>query len=81
MHVALQLERHRLSLAVDRGPHRQAHPALADAIFVDVGFLHALESHTDPPDERFGVVVRAVRVDGQPVGRRIAHGYENRSRI
>jgi hypothetical protein len=49
-------------------------PALADAILLDIGFLDALEADADAPLQQGGVVVGAVRVVRQPVGRGIGRG-------
>src|SRR5580700_2165603 len=45
-----------------------ADPALADAIFGDVGLLDALEAHADVALEQLLVVVRAAWVGGETVG-------------
>jgi hypothetical protein len=49
-------------------------PPLADAILFHVGLLDALEAHAHPSLQRGGVVVRALRVRGQAVGRHVVHG-------
>src|SRR5690606_549011 len=70
---ALDLDRHRVAVAVERLAERQPHPALADAVLLDVGFLLAVEAHADAAFERGGVVEAAARVAGQAVGRGVAH--------
>src|SRR3984893_11163811 len=52
-----------------------SHPALADAIFLDVGLLDALEADADVARQDRFIVVRALRVGRQPVGELIAHGF------
>ena len=52
-----------------------AHPALADAIFLDVGFLDALEPNADVAREDLGIVVGAVRIDRETVGKLVAHCF------
>src|SRR5688572_15166761 len=58
-------------LGVARG---DAHPALADAIFLDIGLLGALEADADVALQQFLVVIGALRVGGEPVRKRVAHG-------
>ena len=71
--LAVVLDRQLLALAIERLAHRQAHPALADAIFLDIGLLGALEADADAALQQGGVVVGAVRVVRQAVGRGIGH--------
>jgi hypothetical protein len=71
---ALQLDGHRVALAVDGLAGGDADPALADAVLVDIGLLDAVEHDAHAALEDVGVVVRAAGVGGQAVGRRVAHG-------
>ena len=71
---AAELHGQRVSLAVERLAGRDAYPALADAVFLDVGLLLALEADAHAARQELGVVERAFRVVGQAVGRRIGHG-------
>src|SRR5690349_18488750 len=47
---------------------RDAHPAFAHAIFLDIGLLHALEADADVAREDLGVVIGTARIDAQAVG-------------
>src|SRR5262249_40689993 len=62
------------ALAISRGPDRKAHPSLADAVFLNVVSLHALETHPNTALKQGGIVVGARRVGGQSVGRSVSHG-------
>src|SRR5690606_13514001 len=70
---ALDLDRHRIAAAIERLAERQPHPALADAVLLDVGLFLAVEAHADAAFECGGVVEAAARVAGQAVGRGVAH--------
>src|SRR5690606_8792287 len=72
-HDALDLDRHRVAVAVERLAERQPHPAFADAVLLHVGLFLAVETHADAAFERGGVVEAAARVAGQAVGRGVAH--------
>src|SRR3954468_23772832 len=45
-----------------------AHPALADAILLDVGFLDSFEANTDIARQQFFVVVGALWIGRQTIG-------------
>src|SRR5690242_5706766 len=45
--------------------------ALAHAIFLDIGLLHALEADADVAREDLGVVIGAARIDAQAVRQRV----------
>src|SRR5262249_21697277 len=49
-------------------------PALADAVFLDVVFLDALEADADIARQHVGIIIGAVRIVGETVGRRVGHG-------
>src|SRR5215510_7043389 len=53
---------------------RHPDPALADAIFLDVGLFDTLETDTDIACEHVGVIVGAVRIVGEAVGWCVGHG-------
>src|SRR5690606_21895280 len=59
--------------AVERAAHRDADPALADAIFLDVRALVTVEDDADAAAQGGLVVVRAARVVAEAVGRGLAH--------
>ena len=73
LHRALELDRQRVAVAVLGVARRHADPALAHAIFLDIGLLGALEADADAALQQGGVVVGAVRVVRQAVGRGIGH--------
>src|SRR5436190_20571315 len=72
---AVHLDRQRVAVAVLGVAGGDAHPALADAIFLDVGFLDALETNADVAREDIGIVIRAVRIDRQTVGEFVVHRF------
>ena len=47
LYRAGELYGHRIAMPVSRLAHRQPHPAFADAIFLDVSLLFALEADAD----------------------------------
>ncbi len=73
----LDLHGQRVAVAILGVADHHADPALADAIFFDVGALLALEADADIARERFGIVIGTDRVVAEPVGRCVgwvAHG-------
>src|SRR4029077_15134723 len=62
LHRALVLDRHGAAVAVDRLADGEAHPALADAVFLAVGLFLAVEPDADAAFEQFAVVVLAGRI-------------------
>src|SRR3990167_10603555 len=68
--LALQLDGHRVALAIQRLAGRDADPLLADAVFFDVGLLDALEADADAALQQISIVIGAVGIDGEAVGRR-----------
>src|SRR6478609_4322937 len=72
---AMNLDGQRVAVAVFGIPRGDADPALADAIFLDIGFLGALEADTDVAREQFLVVVRAARIGRQAVRKRVGRGF------
>src|SRR5262249_9075189 len=66
---AAELDRQWIAVAVLGLADFDPNPALADAIFADVGLLGALEAYADIALERFGIVERTSRIVRQTVGR------------
>src|SRR6266851_6135496 len=71
---AVDLDGERVAVAIPGVARRDAHPALADAIFLDVGFLDALEAYADVARQHIGIVVRALRIGRETVGQLVGHG-------
>ena len=75
--LAGELDRQRIAVAVERLASRDPDPVFADAIFLDVGLLDALEADTDIARQHFRIVMGAAGVVGEMVGRcvgLIGHG-------
>src|SRR5262249_39404734 len=72
---AMHLDRQRVAVTVLGISRGDAHPALPDAILLDLGFLDALEANADIAREDLGIVVRAVRIDRKTVGKLVAHRF------
>src|SRR5262245_15022224 len=72
---AVHLDPQRVAVAVLGIARGNAHPALADAIFLDIGFLDTLEANADIAREDLGIVVRAVRIDRETVGKLVVHRF------
>lgn len=72
--LALELDRHRIAVTVARAASCYTDPSLADAIFLDVCSLLAVEPNTDSALQQSGVVERAFRIRSKAIGRRIVHG-------
>src|SRR6185437_9654911 len=64
---AVHLDGQRIAVAILGIARRHAHPALADAIFLDIGFLDALEANADVARKQVRIVVWALRIDRKPV--------------
>src|SRR6202035_4293463 len=64
----MDLQSQRIAVAILGVAGGDAHPALADAIFLDIGFLDALEANADIARQHGLVVVRAFRISRQTVG-------------
>src|SRR6516162_9888611 len=69
---AVHLDGQRVAVAVLGVAGGDAHPALANAIFLDIGLLDALEADADIARENFGVVIRTARIDRQAVRQLVA---------
>src|SRR5690606_22503260 len=70
---ALELERHRPAEAIPGIADRDPHPALADAIFLDIVLLDTLEADADAALQQRRIVIRARRIVAEAVGQRIGH--------
>src|SRR6202451_1786455 len=65
---AAELDGQRIAVTVLALAGLDADPALADAIFGDVGFLDALEAHADVALQQRGIIIRTVRVVRTTIG-------------
>src|SRR5438094_4344344 len=73
--LAGELDGERVALAVDRLADGDADPALAHAIFLDVGFFLAVELDADAAAQQRLVVVGALGIGRQTVGQGcLGHG-------
>src|SRR6187455_3736739 len=72
---AMHLDRQRIAVAVLGVAGGDTDPALADAIFLDIGLLDALEANADVAREDLGIVIRAVRIDRKTVGKLVVHRF------
>src|SRR5204862_5457787 len=70
---AAELDRERIAKTVLRVPRGHADPAFADAVFLHVGLLDALEADANAAFQEVGVVIGAGGVRGQAVGRALGH--------
>jgi hypothetical protein len=66
--LPLELDQQRLAIAVQRFACGHFDPAFADAVFLDVGAVFAVEADADVVLEHGAVVKRAARVNGQVIG-------------
>src|SRR3954463_14837182 len=71
---AVHLDCQLIAVAVLGGAGGHADPALADAIFLDVGLLDALEADADVARQNLRVVVRALWIDRQAVRQFVRSG-------
>src|SRR5580700_9679063 len=74
-----KLDGQRIALAVLAFAGLDADPAFADAIFGDIGFLDALETHADVALEQRGIVIGAARVVRQAIGQGVGHDLSTHS--
>src|SRR5580658_1162676 len=74
-----KLDGQRIAVAVLALAGLDANPALADAIFGDVGFLDALEAHADVALEQLLIVVWTARVGGKAIGQGVVHDFSTHS--
>src|SRR5215510_267826 len=73
-HRPFQRDQEGVAVAVPGLAGRYPDPALADAVFLNIGLFDALEADADIARQRIGVIVGAVRVVGEAVRRRVGHG-------
>src|SRR5208337_4323135 len=66
-HRAGKLDGQRIAVAVPGLAGLDFDPALADAVFGDVGLFDALEADADVALQKLGVVIRALWIVGEPV--------------
>src|SRR5712675_2089296 len=71
---AMNLDGQRIAIAVLGVAGGDADPTLADAIFLDIGFLGPLESNADVARKQLFIVIRAVRIGGQAIRELVAGG-------
>src|SRR5215468_3849749 len=71
---AFELDQKGVAVAVPGLAGGHPDPALADAVFLDIGLFDALEADADVARERVGVIVGAVRIVGEAVGWCVGHG-------
>src|SRR4051794_32415958 len=71
---AVHLDGQRVAVTVLGVAGGDAHPTLADAIFLDIGLLDALETNADIARQHLGIVVRAVRINRETVWQLVALG-------
>src|SRR5271168_3283053 len=71
--LALELDRHGIAVAVLCRSCGDANPSLADAVFLDIVLLDALEADADASLQHFGIVERAVGVGGKAIRRGFGH--------
>ena len=67
-HGAFELLGHGVAVAVGGLAEGYADPAFADAVFLDIGFLGAVEADADAAFEQGLVEIRAGRVGAETVG-------------
>src|SRR5215472_11136489 len=63
-----ELDRQRVTVAILSLAGFDLDPAFTDAIFGDIGFLDALETHADVALQQFLIVIGALWIVGEPVG-------------
>lgn len=68
LNLALQLDRHRLAVAVQASPRGDPDPPFADAIFFDVGLFLPLEADSDAALKKLRVEMRTARIERETVG-------------
>ena len=61
---ATELDDHRISAAVLGGRDFNTHPTLDHVVFVDIGFLDAIEANTDVAAEHLFAIEGAARING-----------------
>src|SRR5262249_333405 len=74
-----ELDREWIAIAVARVAGGDADPAPADAVFLNVGLLDALEAHADVTCQHVGVVIGTVGISREAVWRAVGHRETFRS--
>ncbi len=64
---ATELDDHRISAAILRGRDFNTHPTLGHVVFVNVGFLDAIEADTHIAGEHLFAIEGAARIDGEVI--------------
>src|SRR5579863_3626895 len=72
---AMHLDGERVAVAVPGVARGHAHPALADAILLDIGLLDALETDADVARKHLGIVIGAFRIGRETVRQSIGGGF------
>src|SRR5262249_16754286 len=70
----LECDQQRVPMAVLGLARRHPDPPFADAVFLDVVLLDAFEADADVACQHVGIIIGAVRIVGETVGRRVGHG-------
>src|ERR1700682_6641199 len=70
----MHLDRQGVAVAILGVACRDPHPALTDAILLDVGLLDALEANGDIARQHVGIVIRAFRIARKTVRQLVGHG-------
>src|SRR5579872_4913691 len=70
----VDFNRQRIAVAALGIAGGDANPALADAIFLDIGFFDALEANADVARQDRLVVIRALRIDREAVRQLVGAG-------
>src|SRR5712675_1686192 len=75
LHGTMDLDGQRIAVAILGVARGHANPPLADAIFLDIGLLDALEANADIARQYRFVVVGTFRIARQPVRQFITGGF------
>src|SRR5438477_11692857 len=70
LYHTFESQRDRSAAAIERAADGHAHPAFADAIFLDRGFFLPVEANADSAREQCFVIKLAARIGAEAVGRR-----------
>src|SRR5882762_9149505 len=69
LHRTADLDHQRIAVAILGGAGRHPDPAFADAIFLDIGLLDALEANPDVARQHLFVVIGTPRIGRQTIGK------------
>ncbi|KHO23564.1 hypothetical protein QQ25_10610 [Mycolicibacterium setense] len=64
---AADLDDHRISATILGGRNFDTHPTLGHVVFVDIGFLDAIEANTHIAEEHLFVIEGAAGIDGEVI--------------